>query len=103
MTPNRAEVVDRQPAVEVDVVERLRQVSRLAFVGIAVQQHDRRVTAGPQKVQQMQRIRPVQIAVAVAEPDMKLQWLTQAQSLMRGRTAEATRSVSRVPGLSRHR
>ena len=38
-----AEVVDAQSGVEVDVVERLCEVARLALVGVAVQQHDRRV------------------------------------------------------------
>src|SRR4029078_6974704 len=78
----RAEIVDGQPAVEIDIVEGLRQISGLAFVGIAVQQHDRGVAALAQEVQQMKRIRIVQVAVAVAEPDVKLQRLAEAQSLM---------------------
>ena len=53
----RAQVVHAQPAVEEDVMERLRQIARLTLVGIAVQQHDRDVRRLSQKVNQEKRIR----------------------------------------------
>ncbi|CFS50726.1 Uncharacterised protein [Mycobacterium tuberculosis] len=71
-----------QPAVKIDVVEGLCQITGFSFVGIAVQQHDWGIAGLPQEVEQIQRIGLVQISVPVAKSDVELQRLAQAQRLM---------------------
>ncbi len=63
-------------------MERLSQISCLTLVGIAVQQHDWDICRLSQKVNQEKRIGLQQIAITVAEPDVKLQRLAQPQRLV---------------------
>ena len=66
---------DRQPHVEVDVREHLREVARLPVVGIAVQQQhvDAARLDQPQETGEQQRVAPVQVEVGVAVARVQLQ------------------------------
>ena len=70
----RPQVVHDDADVEVHVRVDVREVSGLAVERVAVQQHDRR--AGrlglPDEVGQQQRVRPREMQVRVAEPDVDL-------------------------------
>ena len=76
-------VVDGQTDVAAHVREGLGEVARLPVEGIAVQQQDRhpRDRRLAQQPEQQHRVDPVQVEVAVAEPDVQL----QRQARPRGR------------------
>ena len=68
-------MVDGQTDVAAHVREGLGEVARLPVEGIAVQQQDRhpRDRRLAQQAEQQHRVDPVQVEVAVAEPDVQLQ------------------------------
>ena len=68
-----AEVVDGKAHIEIHVVEGLGEVAGLTMERIAVQQQHRHGHHGAQQRKQQQRVGPVQVEIAVTEPDVHLQ------------------------------